>query len=81
MIPIQLKQAIDRYVNHGIPTGDFLRAVLENNLMEAIGRADDDNIKIIHNICRYVYNEIPMICHGNIEKVQKWIEKGGLNGN
>jgi len=75
MIPQNLKNSFDMYVNHGIPTGGFLQAVLENNLMEAMGRADDWNREILFEICSYVYNDMPAACHGNKEKVRKWIEE------
>lgn len=35
-----IKAAIDLYAKEKVPTGDFLKAVLENNLKEAVGRAD-----------------------------------------
>ncbi len=65
-----IKAALDRYAEKGIPTGDFLRAVLENNLMEAMGRADSYNRATIHQICAYVYNDMPSTCHGSPTKVE-----------
>ena len=67
--------SIERYVKEGIPTGDFLRAVLENNLMESFGRADLRNRATLFEICAYIYNEIPASCHGSPEKVKAWLEK------
>ncbi len=65
--------SIRRYVSEGIPTGDFLFAVLTNNLFEAVGRADEDNLRTLPEICCYVYNEIPSLCWGNKEKVTEWL--------
>lgn len=70
------KQAIDRYAEHHTPTGSFLKAVLENDLAAAVGRADEDNLRDIKEIVQYVYWEIPSPCWGNPEKVKKWL-KGG----
>ena len=67
--------SLRRYADHGIPTGNFLRAVLANDLMEAMGRADAENRAAIWHICGYVYNEIPSPCHGSYEIVDAWIEK------
>ena len=67
------KQTIDDYVNHGIPPGGFVMAVLENNLMESFGRADIENRRDLFEICEYVYNEIPAPCHGSPEAVSKWL--------
>jgi hypothetical protein len=68
------KDTIDRYVKEGIPTGDFLYAVLSNDLMEAFGRADEDNRRDLFEICQYIYNETPAICHGSKERINEWIK-------
>ena len=70
-----IREALDRYASNGIPTGDFLRAVLSDDLMEAVCRADDDNILTIHSICGYICNELPAGCHGSPEAYKAWIEK------
>ena len=70
----EIKDAIDNYVTHHVPTGHFVRAVLENDLFEAVGRADDDNQANLQEICRYVYNEIPWNCWGSPEIVKQWLE-------
>lgn len=68
-----IKAAIDRYVKRRCPTGSFLRAVLENNLMEAIGRADDENRVSLFEICSYIHNKCPSICYGSPKKVKEWL--------
>lgn len=68
--------ALDRYVNKRIPTGGFLEAVLCNNLMEAVGRADHINIRRLKEIVEYCYNDIPSICWGSPEKVSNWLRGG-----
>ncbi len=67
-------ESLKRYVKQRIPTGGFLRAVLENDLFRAIDRADDDNRRDIHEICMYIYNEIPLTCWGSPEKVEQWLQ-------
>ena len=39
MIPDNMRDALDRYVKQGIPTGGCLRAILANDLMQAFARA------------------------------------------
>jgi len=73
-IPPQIKVALDRWANMEGGVGDFLTAVLENNLMEAVGRADHINKQLLPEICMYVYNEMPSTCHGSPEKVKLWLE-------
>ena len=68
------KDSLDRYAEHGIPTGGFLRAVLANDLMEAFGRADTENRQDMFEIVGHVYNEMPSPCHGSYEIVDEWIE-------
>ena len=68
-------ESLERYAKHHIPTGDFLRAVLENDLMEAIGRADDINKYRLHAICNYMYNQMPISCWGSKETVKDWLAK------
>ena len=74
------KAGIDEFVQYGQPLGDFLTAVLQNNLVEAIGRADEENQRDIVEIVGYLYWEIPSSCWGSPEKVAKWIAQGGLEG-
>jgi hypothetical protein len=70
-----IKEALRRWGAREHPfVGDFLRAVLSNNLMEAVGRADGYNIRTLPAICSYVYNELPSNCHGSPEIVTLWSE-------
>jgi hypothetical protein len=72
---MDLQDAIDsirRYVDHGIPTGGFLRAVLANDLMQAVGRADESSLANLAEIARYIYNDIPANAHGSYEKVDEY---------
>ena len=68
-----IRVSLDRYVKDKIETGGFLRAVLENNLTEAFGKADQDNIRDMFEIISYCYNKIPASCWGSPKKVQKWL--------
>lgn len=74
-IPKLIKQGIDRYAKKGVPTGGFLKAVLCNDLFEAVGRAGDESESALKQIVQYVYNEIPGNCWGSLEQYDAWIEK------
>ena len=67
-----IKEALDNYASFGRPLGDFLTAVVENDLFEALARADSYNRATIYQICRYVYNELPSTCWGSPEKVEAY---------
>lgn len=66
-------EGIRQFADKGIPPGDFLWAVLSNDLKEAFGRADEGNIAAMFGIMSYCYNEIPSDCWGSIQKVNAWL--------
>lgn len=75
LIPSHLKGALDRYVEHGIPPGGFLTACLENNLSEAIGRADEISYGVLREIMAYLYNDVPSRCWGSPRSVESWMRE------
>jgi hypothetical protein len=66
--------SLERYLNHGIPCGSFLMAVLENNLMDAFGRADIGNTANMKNIVGYIYNHVPSNAWGSKERVAEYLK-------
>ena len=75
MIRPDILESLKRYIDQGIPTGGFLSAVLENNLSEAFGRADEHNCETLFHICGFIYNEIPRAAWGSEAKVKAWLEQ------
>lgn len=73
-IPDETKEELSRYAWQRFQPGGFITAVLANDLMGAIGRADHDNIQCIPEICSYVYNVMPANCHGNMGIVNDWLQ-------
>jgi hypothetical protein len=69
-IPDRMMGGLTRYIEEGIMPGDFLTAVLENDLMEAVGRADDENAANLPAYIGYLYNVAPSNCFGSREKVK-----------
>ena len=72
--PLVIVASLKRYVEHKVPTGSFLQAVLENNLKEAFERADDINRYKMFEIFSYCYNKIPAISWGSPERVKNWLK-------
>ncbi len=68
-------EALQAYAEHGRPVGDFLTAVLANDLQDACGRADDFNLPNLPAFAAWVYNECPIPAHGSRERVKAWIIK------
>jgi len=77
-IPDYMRPALDRYVREGLAPGDFLRAVLCNDLVEAAGRADGNNARNLVAYVGFMYNVMPSGCWGSPENVKAWIEQRGL---
>ena len=73
-IPDRMMGGLKRYVEQRVLPGDFLTAVLENDLREAVGRADDENMANLPAYVGYCHNEIPSTCWGSPEKVRAWLE-------
>ena len=66
--------AIQRYIDQGINPGHFLSAVIDNDLKEAVGRADDENLENLPAFVAYFYNEAPSSCWGSKEIRQAWVK-------
>jgi len=69
-------EGINRHVLLHEPKGNFITAVLTNNLSEAFACADNENCKTMFQIASYCHNQIPGVCWGSPEKVKRWIEQG-----
>jgi len=73
MIPELTLDQINNFVENGIPPGDFVNALLCNDLKKSFMYADDMNQVAMFKIVKYLYNKIPMGCWGSQEKVNAWI--------
>ena len=56
-IPERMMGGILRYVNHHIMPGDFLCAIIKNDLTDTIARADEENMENIPAFVNYFYNK------------------------
>ena len=75
LLPDHLRAGAEDYIENGREPGHFLLAVLENNLVDAFGRADHASLAAMHNIVIWLFNEAPSSCWGSRAKVDAWIEK------
>jgi hypothetical protein len=73
-VPEHLLKGLIAWGNKHHPVGDFLTAVLSNNLWDAVARADDDSMKSLKYIVMFIHNELPSKCHGSKELVADWIK-------
>jgi hypothetical protein len=72
---------MEEYIMHGRPVGGFLTAVLSNDLVGAFAKADDINAKRMFDYANFLYNQAPIPAWGSKEKIEEWMEKGGMNGS
>jgi len=74
-LPQHIRGGMKRYVEEHVLPGNFLQAVICNDLTEAFIRADDINIEKMFEIVGFMYWEVPRMCWGSKEKMKKWMEK------
>ena len=68
-----IAEALDRWGSGEHPfVGDFLRAVLENDLAGAVSRADPENLAALKDIVTYVHTELPALSHGSPADCTAW---------
>ena len=74
-IPDRMQGALIRYFDKRIPPGGFLTAVLSNDLVEAINRADDENVHCLKAYVMWLYNRGPAKGYGwgSPEAVADWL--------
>lgn len=73
------EKSYQNYYQIGADPGDFIRAVLANDLMSAVTRADATNLSLLKEHVNFVYNVLPFVCSGNLERVSTWLRIGGAS--
>ena len=74
-IPPHMQEALRRYIVQGIRPGQFLSAVLSNNLERAVGHADAENLPLLKLYVQWLYNVAPSTCWGSMAAMEAWIAK------
>lgn len=74
-IPGYMQDGLIQYFENRIPPGSFLTAVLENDLMGALGKADDTNRFALHAYGTWLFNQAPGRPNGwgSPEAVRVWL--------
>lgn len=75
LVPVHMWGAVERYFLHGYQPGDFLTAVLSNDLMEAFARADDENSAAMRQWAQFLYNYAPRGSYRSPENVRAWMSQ------
>ena len=76
-VPAHIRKGLIAYCTERRPVGDFLTAVLSNNLREAVARADNENAANLHGIVRWLYWHAPGLSWGSPQAVKAWLSRDG----
>ncbi len=68
-IPHYMREGMIRYLLDGIPPGDFMAMVINNDLMGAIVHADQNNAKLLWDYGNFLSNYAPVGSFGYPEAV------------
>lgn len=71
-VTTEIFEELERYVDHGIPTSQFIRYVLLNDLYGAIHQASEVNGNILVWIGRFVVRYVPAEARMSEEKINAW---------
>jgi len=71
-IPSYMHRGIMNWLKFGIKPGDFLQAVLENDLKTAAFMADSENKYKLANYIFWLHSYAPSSCWGSRDKVAQW---------
>lgn len=74
-IPYRMAIKIDSYIDRGEPVGDFLAAVISNDLAETCAHADPENLHNLPAFAAYFYNYAPSPCWGSALKMDAWLSR------
>lgn len=72
-LPGYMHKGLLYYFKHGLQGGDFLTAVLSNDLREAAMHADETNKRLLWEYVFFLYNYAPIGTGGSPEAVEEWL--------
>lgn len=73
-IPVHCRDGLARYLTYGTIPGNFLCAVLTNDLGRACAAADLENQQALFTYVSFLYNQTPSTCWGSEQKFNKWVD-------
>jgi hypothetical protein len=73
LVPGSLWPGLERYFVDRVEPGQFLVALLANDLRAAIGRADPASLEALPDLCKFLYNFAPARSHGSQAAVDSWL--------
>lgn len=80
LLPTHMSEGVMRYIERGVPMGNFGTALLSNDFMGAHRRADVENLLAMHSWAIFLESYAPRGCYGSPSAVKSWCASGGLSG-
>ncbi|MCK9435013.1 MAG: hypothetical protein M0R32_09400 [Candidatus Cloacimonetes bacterium] len=74
-IPPHMLEDLNRYATDHVLSGNFLYALLSNDLSKSFSYADSETMNAMYDYVQYVFNYLPLQCWGSKEKVDDWLDK------
>ncbi len=80
-VPVSyMAEGMQRYIEHGIEPGGFMRALLMNDLRETVTRADAMNLVNIPHWVVWLENNVPGAAWGSPDRYNAWVDGRGVSG-
>jgi hypothetical protein len=73
-VPSHLRSGLVAYLTERRPVGSFLTAVLSNDLLAAVQRADADSWAGLGSVMRFLIFVAPSTAWGSEANVARWLE-------
>ena len=80
VLPAHLRRGLEEYIERGHIPGQFLSAVLSNDLMGAFAHGDETSKAALDTIIKFMWNEAPSACWGSKTFMTGWSASGGSEG-
>ena len=80
LVPPHLRNGMREYIQRGHVPGDFLQAVIANDLNDALSRADEISLVLLGVLTTWLYNDAPGGSWGSRGIMAAWSRLGGLEG-
>ncbi|CAN5371291.1 hypothetical protein BH10PSE14_BH10PSE14_04690 [soil metagenome] len=80
LVPEHLWRGVSNHILLGGDTGRFLTSLFENDLINAVCRADEVSLARLHDLVLFLHNYAPSPCFGSRAEVTAWRTAGGIRG-
>lgn len=71
-LPEHIREGVRRWLEEGLTPGSFLRAVIRNQLVDAVQRADHINLPLLGHIVYWFVNNAPEGSYGSDRCLSNW---------